>query len=210
YNRYGVQDMTKLRTILCILPLLFMSAVPVSAENDENDGNDPDVRILQDEIVYHILVDRFNNGNQAPSDQVDLDDPYAYHGGDLQGSTDMLQALDSEGFTAVSLSPIMENAENGYHGYWADDFFDVEDEFGTMEDLKALIKEAHSLDMRVLLELDLNHIAKSSELANDESKENWFKESDVEPIDATEWLDEVLVFDQKNKDVAAYLNDVAD
>ena len=202
--------MTKLRTILCILPLLFMSAVPVSAENDENDGNDPDVRILQDEIVYHILVDRFNNGNQAPSDQVDLDDPYAYHGGDLQGITDMLQELDSEGFTAVSLSPIMENAENGYHGYWVDDFFDVEDEFGTMEDLKALIKEAHSLDMRVLLELDLNHIAKSSELANDESKENWFKESDVEPIDATEWLDEVLVFNQKNEDVAAYLNDVAD
>src|SRR5699024_5558689 len=110
--------MTKLRTILCILPLLFMSAVPVSAENDENDGNDgndgndPDVRILQEEIVYHILVDRFNNGNQAPSAQVDLDDPYAYHGGDLQGITDMLQELDSEGFTAVSLSPIMENAEN--------------------------------------------------------------------------------------------------
>src|SRR5699024_12376099 len=127
-----------------------------------------------------------NNGNQAPSDQVDLDDPYAYHGGDLQGITDMLQELDSEGFTAVSLSPIMENAENGYQGYWVDDLFDVEDEFGTMEDLKALIKEAHSLDMRGLLELDLNHIAKSSELANEESKEKRVKESDAEDHD-TQW-----------------------
>src|SRR5699024_11978044 len=122
-----------------------MIDVLVSAYKVDNDGNDLYVRILQDEIMYHILVDRFNNGNQARSDQVDLDDPYAYHGGDLQGITDMLQELDSEGFTAVSLSPIMENAENGYHGYWVDDFFDVEDEFGTMEDLKALIKEAHSL-----------------------------------------------------------------
>src|SRR5699024_12700974 len=148
--------------------------------------------------------------NQAPSDQVDLDDPYAYHGGDLQGITDMLQELDSKGFTAISLSPIMENAENGYHGYWVDDFFEVEDEFGTMEELIALIKEAHSLDMRVLLELVLNHITKSRELANDESKENWIKESDVEPIDATEWLDEVLVFNQKKEDVDAYLTDDAD
>src|SRR5699024_4135219 len=105
--------MTKLRTILCIVPLLFMSAVPVSAENDENDGNDPDVRILQDEIVYHILVDLINSGNQSLSDQVDLDDPYACHGGDLQGITDMLQELDSQGFTAVTLSPLMENPENG-------------------------------------------------------------------------------------------------
>src|SRR5699024_160134 len=171
--------MTKLRTILCILPLLFMSAVPVSAENDENDGNDPDVRILQDEIVYHILVDRFNNGNQAPSDQVDLDDPYAYHGGDLQGITDMLQELDSEVCTAVSLDPMIEDAEYRCDGYWVDVFFDVEDEFGTMRDVEAVIKEAHSVDMGVLLELDLNHIAKSSGLANDESKENGCKESDV-------------------------------
>src|SRR5699024_11938383 len=55
-----------------------------------------------------------------------------------------------------------------------------------------------------------NHKDKSIEYANDDTKENWYKESDVEPIDATELLDEVLVFDQKNEDVAAYLNDVAD
>lgn len=196
-----------LRTILCILPLLWLSATPVAADELEDD---PDVRIVQDEIIYNILVDRFNNGDQAPSDQVDLDDPYAYHGGDLQGITDMLQQLDGAGFTAVSISPIMENKEDGYHGYWVDDFFEVEEEFGTMDDLQALIKEAHELDMRVLLELDLNHIAKSSELANDNTKEDWFKENDVEPTDATEWLDEVVAFDQTNEDTSDYLKDVAE
>src|SRR5699024_3287565 len=123
-----------------------------------------------------ILVDRFNNGNQAPSDQVDVDDPYTYNGGDINGITKMLDELDDHGFTTISLSPIMENAPKGYHGYWIEDFFDVESEFGTMEDLQNLVEEAHDRKMKVMLEFVPNYVAQSSPIVDDPDKTDWFTE----------------------------------
>lgn len=198
--------MKKLITVLCVIPIILLGSITASADETE----DAKVRILKDEVIYQILIDRFNNGRQAPSNQVDIDDPLAYSGGDIQGITNRLDKIKENGFTAISVSPVMENAKGGYHGYWVEDFFEVEEEFGTMEDLKTLVEEAHDREIKVLLELDLNYIAKSSEVAKDSEKSEWFKENTVEPIDATKWLNKVVVFDQTNKEAAAYLTDVAD
>ena len=90
-------------------------------------------RPFQEEIIYDIVIDRFNNARQLPSEQVDVNDPFTYNGGDLAGITQMLDDIQQYGFTAISLSPVMENAPKGYHGYWIVDFYKVEEEFGTME-----------------------------------------------------------------------------
>src|SRR5699024_819401 len=149
-KQFGVHDMRKMIVTFVAIALLLVPSVPTTSSAEEMPS-------LNEEIIYDILVDRFNNGNQAPSDQVDVDDPYTYNGGDINGITKMLDELDDHGFTTISLSPIMENAPKGYHGYWIEDFFDVESEFGTMEDLQNLVEEAHDRKMKVMLEFVPNY-----------------------------------------------------
>lgn len=197
----GVHVMKKIITLVFIIPVLFMSMMQQSVNAESQ---------LSNEIIYDILIDRFNNGRQAPSDQVDIDDPLTYNGGDIKGVTARLDILKENGFTVVSLSPIMENALKGYHGYWIEDFYSVEEEFGTIEDVKELVDEAHKKNMKVIIELVTNYVAKSSPLTEDPDKEDWFTENTVEPIEATKWLENVLVFDQENPEVQEYLLDVAE
>src|SRR5690625_3794961 len=83
--------------LLCI-PFLLM-VTPVFAEEDNS---------LQADIIYDFLVDRFNIGDHQNSEQVRLEDPEAYHGGDLSGITDKLDYIDQLGFTTIVLSSIME------------------------------------------------------------------------------------------------------
>lgn len=168
-----------------------------------------DMPKINEEIIYDILVDRYNNGRQAPSDQVDVDDPYTYNGGDIKGVTEMLETIEELGFTTISLSPIMENAPKGYHGYWIEDPYAVEDEFGSMEDLQELVEEAHDRKMKVMLEFVPNYIAKSSPIVEESDKRDWFEEVSVDHTDATEWLEDVLVYDQTNPEVQEYLIDTA-
>lgn len=164
---------------------------------------------FQQEIIYDIIVDRFNNGKHRTSEQIDIHDPYTYNGGDIKGITMMLDTIHEYGFTAISLSPVFENAPKGYHGYWIEDFYAIESEFGDVDELKELIKTAHDKEMKVILELVVNYVSKSSPLVNDPEKKDWFKEVDITPIPSTEWLDEVVMFDQTNPEVQDYLIDVA-
>lgn len=194
--------MKKLIFTIFIIPLLLVSSMSsnVFAYKERN---------IQDEIILSVLVDRYNNGRQAPSEQVDIHDPYTYNGGDIQGITDRLDQIQEAGFTSISISPIMENANRGYHGYWIEDFYEVEEEFGSLDDLKTLVKEAHDRDIKIILELVTNYVAKTSPLVDDTDKADWFKDNNVTPIPATEWLDDVYVLDQTNEQVQDYLLDVA-
>lgn len=186
-------------TLFLMIPLLLFTT-PVLA--DEN-------RSLQEEIIYDILVDRFNNGDPTLSEQVDINDPYAYYGGDLQGITTKLDRIKQLGFTTIALSPIMENALQGYHGYWVEDFYSIEDQFGKTADLHKLIEEAHGRGIKVILELPINYVATTHPFVADPSKEAWFKQNDVEQTESTTWLENVAVLNQDNEEVAAYLIDVA-
>ncbi len=164
---------------------------------------------IREEVIYDILIDRFNNHEQAINNEVNIDDPYAYHGGDFQGITAMLDTLQTYGFTAISLSPVMKNAPKGYHGYWIEDFYEVEETFGTIEDLRELIDEAHDRGMKVFIEFVPNYVAKSSLLVEEKSKENWFKEVTLEQKDATKWLEEVVQFNHEEEAVRQFLIEVA-
>src|SRR5690625_4928555 len=130
------------------------------------EANASEEHSIKKEIIYDIIIDRFNNGRQAPSDQVDIANPLKYNGGDIKGITLMLDIIEEHGFTAISLSPLMENAPDGYHGYWIEDFFQVETEFGTLEDLQELVEEAHKREIKVFLEFVTNYVTKSSPLVN--------------------------------------------
>ncbi len=170
---------------------------------------------MQNEIVYMIMVDRFNNGDTSNDKDANIDDPYAYHGGDFKGIMDKLDYIKEMGFTAIWLTPIFENTPKGYHGYWTKDYYKTNEYFGTMEEFKALVQEAHERDLKIILDFVVNHVGPNHEWLNDPSKEEWFHPN--QPIsnwnDQAEvengWLYDLPDLNQSNPEVAAYLIEAA-
>src|SRR5690625_2185746 len=142
--KFGGTYMKKMILMVMIIPLLLISNKPVAAEDTTN---------LQEEAIYNILVDRYNNGDPSLDGQKRIDDPYAYHGGDIKGITKKLDEIQGLGITTISLSTIMKNAHDGYHGYRIEDYIKVEKQFGYIEDIQTLVKEANKREIKYVLEL---------------------------------------------------------
>lgn len=184
--------------LLIVFMLVIGPELPILA--DELDSE------LEEEIIYSILVDRYNNGRAENDEQVKLDDPTAYHGGDIQGIIDKLDTYEELGYTTLVLSPLMENAPDGYHGYWVEDFYSVDSQLGTLEEVQQLVTEAHERDIKVVMEFVTNYVAKSHPLVEDKDKQNWVK--DV-PSPNTPWGEEVVSLNQENPEVEEMLTDAA-
>ena len=79
--------------------------------------------------------------------------------GDFNGITQKLDYLKSLGIDAVQLMPI--HPSPSYHGYDVINYYAVNSEYGTMDDFKHLLDEAHKRDIRIIIDLVLNHTASS-------------------------------------------------
>jgi alpha-amylase len=62
------------------------------------------------------------------------------------------------GFDAIWISPMVTNTPNGYHGYWMQDLYGFNPNFGSKADLQALIQACHSRNMFVMLDVVGNHV----------------------------------------------------
>ena len=193
---------------LVLIPFLLFYAMPQgSAEKEE--------RRMQDEIIYSLMVDRFNNGDANNDFDIDQKNLKAYQGGDFKGITDKMDYLKDMGYTAIWLTQVFENMENGYHGYWIKDFYKTNEHFGTMEEFKILVKEAHDRDMKVILDFVVNHVGPGHEWLDDPEKKDWFHEK--KPIsnwDSQEevengWLYDLPDLNQDNPETRKYLLDAA-
>ncbi|GIJ51184.1 hypothetical protein Val02_80700 [Virgisporangium aliadipatigenens] len=130
------------------------------------------------EQFYFVLPDRFANGDPAndtggiPGDRLahgyDPTDKGFYHGGDLKGLLAKLDYIQGLGTTAIWMAPTFKNrpvqgegadVSAGYHGYWITDFTALDPHFGTEEDLKRLVREAHRRGIKVYLDVITNHTA---------------------------------------------------
>lgn len=80
-------------------------------------------------------------------------------GGNIAGLKDKLGYLKRLGITAVWLSPVFKQVTGSdtYHGYGIQNFLDVDPHFGTREELKDFVAAAHSVGIRVILDIILNH-----------------------------------------------------
>lgn len=58
-----------------------------------------------------------------------------------------------KGTNAIWISPIVENTEKGYHGYWAKNIYTLNPKFGTEQDFKDLIKAAHEKDIWIMVDV---------------------------------------------------------
>ncbi|GAA0754923.1 glycosidase [Erythromicrobium ramosum] len=135
-------------------------------------------RQLEDEIIYFVLPDRFENGDTS-NDRGGIKggvfdhgfDPTHkgfYHGGDLKGLTAKLDYIQGMGVTAIWFAPVFKNKpvqgkpgeeSSGYHGYWVTNFTSVDPHFGTNAEFKAFVDEAHARGMKVYMDIIINHTA---------------------------------------------------
>ncbi|MBY0283091.1 MAG: alpha-amylase [Sphingomonas sp.] len=160
-----------IRRLLLSALLAATAAVPAIAQ-------DYRARLPEDEVIYFVLPDRFENGDPA-NDRGGLSgdrlktgfDPAAkgfYHGGDLKGLIKRLDYIQNLGATAIWVAPIFKNKpvqgppgqeSSGYHGYWITDFTQVDPHFGTNADFKALVDAAHARGVKVYMDIVVNHTA---------------------------------------------------
>lgn len=62
------------------------------------------------------------------------------------------------GFDAIWISPVVDNYEKGYHGYWARNIYKINSRFGSRDDLKKLVQACHSRDIWVMVDVVANHV----------------------------------------------------
>ena len=123
-------------------------------------------------VVYQIYPRSFKDSN---GDGI----------GDINGIREKLDYLKELGIDVIWLSPVYKSP-NDDNGYDISDYCDIMDEFGTMEDMDNLLKEANERGIKILMDLVVNH-------TSDEHK--WFieakKSKDNEYRDYYIWRDSV-------------------
>ncbi|HYI42490.1 MAG TPA: alpha-amylase family glycosyl hydrolase, partial [Sphingomicrobium sp.] len=153
------------------LALIALQAAPAAAQ-------DYRARLPQDEVIYFLLPDRFENGDAGNDTggigggrlQHGFDPAHKgfYHGGDLKGLLGRLDYIQGLGATAIWFAPVFKNKpvqgapgteSSGYHGYWVTDFTQVDPHFGSNADFKAFVDAAHARGMKVYMDIITNHTA---------------------------------------------------
>ncbi|WP_025027791.1 alpha,alpha-phosphotrehalase [Caldalkalibacillus mannanilyticus] len=105
-------------------------------------------------VVYQIYPKSFNDttGNGV---------------GDIQGIIDKLDYLKELGVDVIWLTPIYASPQKD-NGYDISDYFAIHEEYGTMEDFDRLLNEAHDRELKIIMDIVVNHTS---------TEHTWFQES---------------------------------
>ena len=157
------------------------------------------------DVLYMLMPDRFAQGKDHKA-QVKGMNPYVEdrskpslrHGGDLQGIRDHLDYFTQLGVTALWLTPVLENnspdgkdGSSTYHGYATTNYYRVDPRFGTNEDYRELIADAHAKGLKVVMDMIFNHCGFEHPWVKDLPSQDW--------LNVPEWLS------GKEEDKAKYL-----
>jgi len=156
------------------------SAKTVQITRDDSYQTSSGVFTWDNALVYFVITDRFFNGN------ISNDEPYGrrkdygspllntgtYHGGDLAGLTQKLESgyFTDLGVNTIWISAVYEQTHGWcgggsggdfshypYHGYYALDWTAMDQNMGTIEEMRTFVDTAHSLGIRVIMDVVLNH-----------------------------------------------------
>jgi len=154
-----------------------------------------------DDVIYLLMPDRFANGDRANDDPAisrglwDRRKPRDYHVGDFAGVRNHLSYLRDLGVTALWLTPWYDNVNHlnqlekyaannrradagepstDYHGYGAVDFYGVEEHFGTLKELRALVDAAHARGLKVIQDQVANHTGPYHPWTTNPPTPTWF------------------------------------
>jgi alpha-amylase len=124
-----------------------------------------------DTVFYQVFIRSFND---STGDGI----------GDIQGLIEKLDYLndgdpstqDDLGVSGLWLLPI--HPSPSYHGYDVTDYYDINPEYGTMEDFQRLLAEAHARGIRIIIDLVLNHTSE---------RHPWFRASRSPDSEYRDW-----------------------
>jgi glycosidase len=148
----------------------------------------PSPFLWKNHTFYQILPDRFSDGREGERPLFDYEHPQQYQikdkrawmeaglgftGGTLKGIRSKLDYLQGLGITGLWLNPAFKQRADlkTYHGYAIQNFLDIDPRFGTTQDLRDLIDDAHDRGMVVVLDVVIDHTAN-----------NWFYGPDLTGI----------------------------
>ncbi|MCB2153826.1 hypothetical protein KQI84_02990 [bacterium] len=194
-------------------------------------------RSPKDETIYYVVLDRFKNGN--PSNDDPVDDPEVhplnnFAGGDIAGVRQMIDSgyFDDLGATTLWISPPYVQPDiafkdskpphrklTGYHGYWPTDMRNVEPRWGTVEEFRAMVDDAHQHDMAVIIDFVSNHLHEDNPMVREHP--DWFsklelpdgtlniRQYDTHPF--TTWFDDFLpdIAYDKSSEATDYMTNTA-
>jgi len=144
--------MIHLKVSAAVCVLLFSLSVHLEAQELEPTSPTPPSR-----VYYSVFVRSFCDSN---GDGI----------GDIKGLTSKLDYLKDLGIQGLWLLPVHPSPT--YHKNDVSDYYSIDPEYGTLDDYKALLIEAHKRNMVVLLDLVINHTS---------NQINWFREATQSP-----------------------------
>jgi alpha-amylase len=144
--------------VLCLLSFNSVMAQPKTNNQGPKPGSPPKKRITwPDCIHYEIFLRSFADSNK---DGI----------GDLQGAVAKLDEVEQLGAQGIWLMPI--HPSPSYHKYDVTDYYAIDPEYGTIKDFIYFLDEAHKREIKVIIDLVLNHCS---------SKHPWFMDAANNP-----------------------------
>lgn len=116
---------------------------------------------LQESIIYQIFPDRFCNGDNSKNTEGTLSwgkgkvNTKSMYGGDLRGVIEKLSYLKELGVNLIYLTPVFKSTTN--HKYNTKDYFDIDPQFGTINEARELVEKAHNNDIKIIFDAVFNH-----------------------------------------------------
>lgn len=179
---------------------------------------------IRNRVWYQIFPERFCNGD--PRNDPANTEPWGsmptrdnYMGGDLQGIIQRLDYLVELGVNALYLNPIFTATSN--HKYDTINYFEIDPALGTVADLGELVAKCHERDIKVVLDLVINHcgfyhpyfqdVVQKGELSG---YKDWFyvnrfpverSEEDYDSVGYYQWMPKLRT---SNPEVQQYIYDI--
>jgi glycosidase len=120
----------------------------------------------RDQVIYFLMVDRFNNKSDPPKHLPFDDSSFSeFQGGKFSGVQAQLSYIKQLGAGAIWLSPVLKNLgfeKHTYHGYGIQNFLHADPRFADNpanadDELRQLVDAAHKAGLYVILDIVLNH-----------------------------------------------------
>ncbi len=165
------------------------------------------------DVLYLLMPDRFASG-RTDNDQIagmntyvnDRTQPSLRHGGDMEGIRQHLDYFTDLGVTALWFTPVLENNSpdqggySTYHGYATTDYYKVDPRFGSNEEYRRLVDEAHQKGLKVVMDMIFNHCGFEHPWVKDMPTADWFNQPEWLSEDKDNGLDPMTGFGSGQKE----------
>jgi glycosidase len=138
------------------------------------------------DVIYLVTPDRFSNGDPSNDSMpgmkegVNRANENGRHGGDLRGIINHLDYISNMGFTALWLTPAVENnqPDYSYHGYSITDFYRIDPRIGNNQEYQKLSDEASKKGIKLIMDMVFNHCGLEHWWMKDLPTKDWINFTD--------------------------------